>query len=143
MEELPETPERMRPPLGLSRAAMYAVGASTLALLAGCSSDPEPMLESAYGSPPIGCAWDGDEVVGDACTGKFYIAPIALECPMGGYLVCDDGSWAYSTTVPVGFVPMPDAGVTTRDAGADVGDAAADATTQDGGENASDAGNSG
>jgi hypothetical protein len=87
------------------------------------------------GAPPAG--WVGPTgayALGATCTGDVYF-------PWdGGYVLCNDGVWVYSTAIPSGYVIDADAptdsgddagddGGTGSDAGFDSGDDAGDAAT--------------
>ena len=107
-QSLRDAPAPMRPPLGLSRAALYAVGASALAIVAGC--EPEPMVVTLYGAAvpiPSGCEFPGGLTVGEPCTGDVYVAPLASSC---GYLVCYDDVWTFTDDLPSGYVLRQEAG---------------------------------
>lgn len=115
--EVVATPEPRGPAERLSRQALVAFGVGTLAVATACSSSSSPAIIVPYGASVFG---DGF-TVGSACEGKEY------DPGTTGYLICEDGGWAYTENDPA------DAGYTlvhSPDGGDDAGD---DASERDGG----------
>jgi hypothetical protein len=114
-----------------STASCKSAAAMAGASCTACKSVCEPTVTitiPTVSTSPSGDTFAGGFVVGGACSGDVYVAGAE------GYLFCDDGVWAYTSTDPAadGYTMITGAG---DDGGFDAGD---DSGSDDSGADAGD-----
>jgi hypothetical protein len=110
----------------LVTAALASAAAAAIVTSAACSS---PVSVVLYGAPSCETFVPGIGAIafGEDCRGNYY-APLDSTCgEEGGYAVCDDCVWTYTTTAPAGFTLL-DGGVPEASSACS-GDASTDSRT--------------